>query len=212
MSELRNHARKLTPNSATSTRTGQGLSSPVEDCEGCPALAGIRNVGLDTPSARRPDSLCNFGGVGPRRRSRIHHRDHLRRHGKGNAAIATLSARRLASRPFSSDLTQDEMQADDHCRHRGHPRHSGPVNPVRTRVQRETPTSGSEAVCSGPTPIRSTEAQRRTSVRAARWCCGRYRQLTPTNPNDLWRGRPASRQPPPSHTGDESPTNLRGTL
>jgi hypothetical protein len=54
------------------------LSSPVEDCEGCPALAGIRNVGLDTPSARRPDSLCNFGGVGPRRRSRMHHRDHLR--------------------------------------------------------------------------------------------------------------------------------------
>jgi hypothetical protein len=106
----------------------------------------------------------------------------------------------------------DEMQADDHCRHRGHPRHSGPVNPVRTRVQRETPTSGSEAVCSRPTPIRWTEAQGRTSVRAARWCCGRYRQLTPTNPNDLWRGRPASRQPPPSHTGDESPTNLRGTL
>jgi hypothetical protein len=55
------------------------LSRPVEDCEGCPALAGIRNVGLDTPSAGRPDSLCNFGGVGAWRRSRIHHRDHLRR-------------------------------------------------------------------------------------------------------------------------------------
>src|SRR6476620_7601693 len=52
MSELRNPPRKLTPNSATFTRTGQKkptpslppLSRPVEDCEGCPTLAGVRNL------------------------------------------------------------------------------------------------------------------------------------------------------------------------
>jgi hypothetical protein len=37
------------------------LSRPVEDCEGCPALAGVRNLGLDDPSAGRPDSHCNSG-------------------------------------------------------------------------------------------------------------------------------------------------------
>jgi hypothetical protein len=37
------------------------LSRPVEDCEGCPTLAGVRNLGLDDPSAGRPDSHCNFG-------------------------------------------------------------------------------------------------------------------------------------------------------
>jgi len=37
------------------------LSRPVKDCEGCPALAGVRNVGLDDPRARRPDSHCDFG-------------------------------------------------------------------------------------------------------------------------------------------------------
>ena len=64
MSELRNHPRKLTPNSATFTRTGHPpatMSRPVEDCEGCPALAGVRNLGLDDPSAGRPDSHCNSG-------------------------------------------------------------------------------------------------------------------------------------------------------
>ena len=74
MSELRNHPRKLTPNSATFTRTGQrlrrrrrrrqqqpgdhppsALSRPVEDCDGYPALAGTRNSALDDPSAGRPD-------------------------------------------------------------------------------------------------------------------------------------------------------------
>jgi hypothetical protein len=37
------------------------LSRPVEDCEGCPAHAGVRNLGLDDPSAGRPDSHCNSG-------------------------------------------------------------------------------------------------------------------------------------------------------
>ena len=59
MSELRNPPRKLTPNSATFTRTG--LSRPLEDCAGCPALAGVRNLGLDDPSAGCPDSHCNSG-------------------------------------------------------------------------------------------------------------------------------------------------------
>jgi hypothetical protein len=30
------------------------MSRPVEDCEECPALAGVRNLGLDDPSADRP--------------------------------------------------------------------------------------------------------------------------------------------------------------
>jgi hypothetical protein len=37
-------------------------SRPVEDREGNPALAGVRNVVLDDPSPGRPDSHCNFGG------------------------------------------------------------------------------------------------------------------------------------------------------
>ena len=62
MSELRNHPRKLTPNSATFTRTGQPPTvSSIEDCEGCPALAGVRNLGLDDPSAGCSDSHRNFG-------------------------------------------------------------------------------------------------------------------------------------------------------
>ena len=53
---------------ATFTRTVQPSPEqdsnclvPVEDCKGCPALAGARNVGLDDPRAGRPDSHCNFG-------------------------------------------------------------------------------------------------------------------------------------------------------
>ena len=34
---------------------------PVEDCEGCPALAGVRNVGLDSLTRRCSDQGCNFG-------------------------------------------------------------------------------------------------------------------------------------------------------
>ena len=46
----------------TSQRTpAPQLSRPVEDCKGCRALAGVRNVGLDDPRAGRPDSHCNFG-------------------------------------------------------------------------------------------------------------------------------------------------------
>jgi hypothetical protein len=37
------------------------LSRPLEDCAECPALAGVRNLGLDDPSPGRPDSPCNFG-------------------------------------------------------------------------------------------------------------------------------------------------------
>ena len=37
------------------------MSRPVEDCEGCPALARIRSLGLDDPSAGRPGLHCNFG-------------------------------------------------------------------------------------------------------------------------------------------------------
>ena len=37
------------------------LSRPLEDCEGCPVLAGVRNLGLDDPSAGRSDLHCNFG-------------------------------------------------------------------------------------------------------------------------------------------------------
>jgi hypothetical protein len=43
-----------------------GVSRPLEDCEGCPALAGVRNLGLDDPSAGCSDLHCNFGGGGRR--------------------------------------------------------------------------------------------------------------------------------------------------
>jgi hypothetical protein len=38
----------------------QSLSRPVEDCEGCPALAGVRHIGLDNPGADSPHLPCNF--------------------------------------------------------------------------------------------------------------------------------------------------------
>ena len=41
--------------------TTHPLSRRVEDCEGCPPLAGARNLGLDDPRPVRPDSHCNFG-------------------------------------------------------------------------------------------------------------------------------------------------------
>jgi hypothetical protein len=37
------------------------MSRPLEDCEGCPALAGVRNLNLDDPSAGCSDLHCNFG-------------------------------------------------------------------------------------------------------------------------------------------------------
>src|SRR6478609_11543302 len=37
------------------------VSRPLEDCEGCPALAGVRNLRLDDPSADCSDLHCNFG-------------------------------------------------------------------------------------------------------------------------------------------------------
>ena len=37
------------------------MSRPLEDCEGRPALAGVRNLGLDDPSAGCSDLHCNFG-------------------------------------------------------------------------------------------------------------------------------------------------------
>ena len=43
MSELRNHPRKLTPNSATFTRTGHPLSRPVEDCAVSRACRGSQS-------------------------------------------------------------------------------------------------------------------------------------------------------------------------
>ena len=37
------------------------LSRPREDCEGCPVLAGVRNLGLDESQRRCSDLHCNFG-------------------------------------------------------------------------------------------------------------------------------------------------------
>ena len=34
------------------------MSRPVEDCEGCPALAGVRNLSLDDPSAGCSDHIA----------------------------------------------------------------------------------------------------------------------------------------------------------
>jgi hypothetical protein len=37
------------------------LSRPLEDCEGCPVLAGVRNLGLDESQRRCSDLHCSFG-------------------------------------------------------------------------------------------------------------------------------------------------------
>jgi hypothetical protein len=51
VSPHRAHSPTTHPNSNQDTF----LSRPVEDCDGCAALAGVRNLGLDDPSAGRPD-------------------------------------------------------------------------------------------------------------------------------------------------------------
>ncbi len=65
------HRRRFAPCSNGSCRTANNLqqhaipflSRPSEDSEGCPALAGVRNLGLDDPSPDRPVLHCNFGGA-----------------------------------------------------------------------------------------------------------------------------------------------------
>ncbi len=37
------------------------MSRPLEDCEGCPVLAGVRNLGRDESQRRCSDLHCNFG-------------------------------------------------------------------------------------------------------------------------------------------------------
>jgi hypothetical protein len=37
------------------------VSCPVEDCDRCRALAGVRNLCLDNLNAGRPDLHCTFG-------------------------------------------------------------------------------------------------------------------------------------------------------
>jgi hypothetical protein len=60
-SGLRKIRHKVSLDFAKVDWTRQTLSRPVEDCEGCPALARIRSLGLDDPSAGRPDLHCNSG-------------------------------------------------------------------------------------------------------------------------------------------------------
>ena len=50
-----------TPSRFTSPKTQQQPSRPLENCEGCSVLAGVRNLGLDDPSAGCSDLHCNFG-------------------------------------------------------------------------------------------------------------------------------------------------------
>jgi hypothetical protein len=50
-----------TPCPYTSVTAPSSLSRPVEDCAECPALARIRKLGLDDPSAGCSDLHCNFG-------------------------------------------------------------------------------------------------------------------------------------------------------
>jgi len=57
------------------------VSRPVEDCEGCPPLAGVRNLALDDPRAVRPDSHCNFGDPSIRRVEPLRHGADVRQGG-----------------------------------------------------------------------------------------------------------------------------------
>jgi hypothetical protein len=41
---------------------GWAMSRPLEVCEGCAALAGVRKLGVDDPGVGRPDSHCNSDG------------------------------------------------------------------------------------------------------------------------------------------------------
>ena len=53
----------FTPSPRHRLTARSSVSRPSEDCEGCPALAGVRNLGLDDPSPDRPVLHCNFGGA-----------------------------------------------------------------------------------------------------------------------------------------------------
>ena len=53
---FRIHYYRLTPTPITASQ----LSRPVEHCEGCPVLAGVRNLYLDDPAVSCPDLHCNF--------------------------------------------------------------------------------------------------------------------------------------------------------
>jgi len=50
-------------NSPTNSVNGQQLSRSVEDCGGCPALAGVRHLGLDDPNPGCPVLHFNFGAA-----------------------------------------------------------------------------------------------------------------------------------------------------
>ena len=58
-----------TPFPHTSVSAPSPLSRPLEDCEGCPVLAGVRNLGLDDPSAGVQIYIANSASAaaGPRR-------------------------------------------------------------------------------------------------------------------------------------------------
>ena len=60
-SGLRKIIRKVSLEFANFDWTRQPLSRPLQDCEGCPAFAGVRNLSLDNPSAGCSDLHRNFG-------------------------------------------------------------------------------------------------------------------------------------------------------
>jgi hypothetical protein len=49
------------PTPATPNPPPTKMSCPVEDCDRCRALAGVRNLCLDNLNAGRPDLHCTFG-------------------------------------------------------------------------------------------------------------------------------------------------------
>ena len=70
-----------TPSRFTSPKTQQQLSRPLENCAGCPALAGVRNLGLDDPSAgvQIYIAISASAAAGPRRAAAARRAESLKR-------------------------------------------------------------------------------------------------------------------------------------
>ena len=70
-----------TPSRFTSPKTQQQLSRPLENCAGCPVLAGVRNLGLDDPSAgvQIYIAISAAAAAGPRRAAAARRAESLKR-------------------------------------------------------------------------------------------------------------------------------------
>jgi hypothetical protein len=78
-----------TPSRFTSPKTQQQLSRPLENCEGCSVLAGVRNLGLDDPSAGIQIwiAISASAAAGPRRAAAARRAESLKRGCTGRTVL-----------------------------------------------------------------------------------------------------------------------------